>query len=128
MSAALTRRRVLAGLIAAPAVVRVSALMPVRTIPPIIPTGTILMHMGPVPRGFLECDGSILSAREYPELAALLAAKYGGVTEHYAGEWLISTELPRLRLLGGVTLPVIEHGGFGKSLWGAAGGIFVIKT
>jgi hypothetical protein len=64
----INRRSLLAGLIAAPAVVRASALMalPRAPWPPLIKL-----------RGALLCNGALLHIADYPELFAVMGEAYG---------------------------------------------------
>lgn len=65
-----TRRSLLIGLLAAPAIVKLDRLMimPRRPWPPVVRR----------PGGLLLCNGASLSAREYPDLFAIIGNTYGG--------------------------------------------------
>jgi hypothetical protein len=67
----------LAALIAAPAVVRASSLMPISAakliLPPTEIIGQIKPIVGAIPEGWIECNGRMLCAAHYPALAAILA-------------------------------------------------------
>jgi hypothetical protein len=66
----LSRRSFFTGLVAAPAIVRLPSLMlmPRAPWPPLIRT----------PDNLLLCNGALVSAKDYPELFAVVGETYGG--------------------------------------------------
>lgn len=80
-----SRRGFLAGLgslvVAAPAVVRAELLMPVRSIErlvtPSLFVGQVMPIVGPIPDGWVECNGRWLCASSYSDLFATLGDRYG---------------------------------------------------
>jgi hypothetical protein len=67
------RRSLLLGLVSAPAILRLDALMPVKAWRPSI--------IGR--NGLLVCNGARLSARDYPDLFAVLGHTYGGLGDGF---------------------------------------------
>jgi len=63
----ISRRNLIAGLIAAPAIVRISALMAL----PRAPWPPLIKH-----RGALLCNGALLHIADYPELFAVMGEAY----------------------------------------------------
>ena len=52
-------------------------LPPAPTLPDAVPPGTIAMHGGARPSGWLNCSGSAVSRTTYPELFAAIGTRYG---------------------------------------------------
>ena len=45
--------------------------------------GTLLPVVGAVPKGYLPCDGRLVSNSAYPELAAAMGSHYGGEEDSF---------------------------------------------
>jgi hypothetical protein len=80
------RRSLLLGLVSAPAILRLDALMPVKAWRPSI--------IGR--NGLLLCNGAQLSARAYPDLFAVLGHTYGGLGDGFNLPNLQSSHRPGL--------------------------------
>ena len=77
-----SRRSFLTGLgllIAAPAIVRAASLMPVnaRLIVPDPAIGMIRANIGPIPPGWVECDGRWMIKRAHSDLYRVVGGTYG---------------------------------------------------
>jgi len=78
-----TRRAFLGGLaaaLAAPAIVRASSLMPVSAkliVPRLEIVGAIKPIVGPIPEGWVECNGRWLCKHAHSDLYAVIGGKYG---------------------------------------------------
>ena len=59
--------------------------------PPAVPVGTVAMHAGARPGGWLNCNGSAVSRTTYPELFTAIGTRYG------AGDGATTFNLPDLR-------------------------------
>ena len=66
-------------------------LPPQPTMPQAVPPGTIAMHAGARPNGWLTCNGSAVSRATYPDLFAAIGTTYG------PGDGSITFNLPDLR-------------------------------
>jgi Phage Tail Collar Domain len=65
----ISRRSLIGGLLAAPAIVRLPSLM-------LMPRAPWPPLLAPVP-GFLACNGALVSIAEYPDLFAVMGHSYG---------------------------------------------------
>ena len=69
-----------------------SAQLPPQPTPPqAVPPGTIAMHAGARPNGWLTCNGSAVSRTTYPDLFAVIGTTYG------SGDGSTTFSLPDLR-------------------------------
>jgi hypothetical protein len=72
----LSRRNLLVGLVAAPAIVKIQSLMimPRRPWPPLIASDGLLLYHD----GLLKCNGALARKEDFPELFALMGTTWGG--------------------------------------------------
>jgi len=72
----LSRRNLLVGLVAAPAIVKIQSLMimPRRPWPPLASDGGLLLYHD----GLLMCNGALAKKSDYPELFAVMGTTWGG--------------------------------------------------
>ena len=70
----LSRRNLLVGLVAAPAIVKIQSLMIMPRRPLIASDGGLLLYHD----GLLMCNGALARKQDYPELFAVMGTTWGG--------------------------------------------------
>lgn len=112
------RRSFLLGLgaaLAAPVVVRASSLMPISAAKLFLPTleviGAIKPIAGPIPDGWIECNGRWLSRQSHSDLYAILGDKYGGSRSDVFHLPDLTAQAQSEREKGGIVGRFIIYGG-----------------